>query len=173
MPAATSRATCGASEVDFAVVSQSPTELNQLLGGAGQSDEAPAADGAPDHGRAAVPGVDSEFLDFLEGDPWEGCDDVAEWGFVDWCADIARQQSTKVDEGATGLRPRRGQLALFLADGNTDGDSTRPNSAAEVSDRPSLESMSTCSLKSLEVLMTQEQEFASAFRDVYSIAVDL
>jgi hypothetical protein len=149
------------------VVSRSPTELNRLLGGVGQPDEAPAADGAPAHGHTTVPGVDSEFLDFLEGDPWEGCDDVAEWGFVDWCADIARLQSTKVDEGATGL------LALFLADGGSDGGSTRPNTAAEMSNGPSMESMSNCSLKSLEDLMTHEQEFASAFRAVYSIAVDL
>jgi hypothetical protein len=177
MLATTSRATCGASELDFAVVSRSPTELKQLLGGAGQPDEAPAADGTPAHGRTTVPGVDPEFLEFLDGDPWEGCDDVAEWGFVDWCADIARLKSSKVDEGATGL------LAVFLADGDTDGGSTRANTAAEMSDRPSMESMSTCSLKSIRSLksihsllkgaaspsaerMMRDQEFESAFWEV-------
>jgi hypothetical protein len=141
--AAASRATCRTSALDFAVVNRSPAELadeEKLPEGAGQPDEAPAHDGAPAHGCIAAPdglGVDPSLLEFLKGDPWEGCDDLAEWGFVDWCADIVRLKSSNIDEDATAL------LAEFLADGDTDGGSTRPNTLAEMSSRSSMDSTST------------------------------
>jgi hypothetical protein len=147
--AAAGKTTCGASELGFPVVSRDLAELvdeEQWLQGGGQSDEAPVPDGAPVHGCAAAPGVDPELMEeFLEGDPWEGCDDVAEWGFVEWCADIARMKSSKVDEDATAAL-----LAMFLADGDTDGDtdggSTRANTLADVNCCPSMESTGTASL---------------------------
>ncbi|CAK0908299.1 unnamed protein product, partial [Prorocentrum cordatum] len=125
----TGGATCGGSERDFLVVSRPLARLvdEELLLG-----DSPACGGGCD----AAHGVDPELLEFLEGDPWEECGDVAEWGLVEWCADIARLRSSKVDEDAAAL------LAMFLAGGDADGDSTRPNALSEqdMSRCPSMES---------------------------------
>lgn len=140
----------------------SPREGGGAVAAAGRAErDAGAPDGrSPAEPAGAAPGVEPELVEFLEGDPWEGCDDIVEWGFVEWCADIAHLKSSKIDGDATAL------LAMFLADGDTDGCSTRPSTALS---RPASGPCSSGSLKGAagsfadRVRRDQDLDFESEF----------